>query len=92
MNKFNKSYLGGPSGSTGFLYISLFTFYKYPSTVKNKIFLLGILISDIIPLWHTLPEILIVAYPEFKSKDVPVYSLDKDPVKYVESVFKIVDL
>jgi len=92
MNKYNEPYLGGPSGSTAVLYISLFTFYEYPETLKNKILLLGVLIADYIPLWHTLPEILIIAYPEIKSKGVPVYNLSKDPIKYSRDVLKIVDL
>jgi hypothetical protein len=92
MKKYKEPYLGGPSGSTAVLYISLFTFYDYPETLKNKIFLLGLVIADYIPLWHTLPEILIVAYPEIEGKNIPVYRLSKDPVKYSKDLLKIVGL
>jgi len=92
MNKYDEPYLGGPSGSVAVLYISLFTFYKYPETLKNKILLLGISIADYIPLWHTLPEILIIAYPEIKCKSVPVYTLSEDPVTYSTKLLKMVDL
>jgi len=92
MNKYNEPYLGGPSGSASVLYISLFTFYKYPETLKNKILLLGLLIADYIPLWHTLSEILITSYPEIKGKGVPVFNLSKEPVKYSRKVLKIAGL
>jgi hypothetical protein len=82
MDKFNKRCLGGPSGSTSLMYIMLFHFYKYPFTYQNKILLLGLLISDYIPLWHTIPEILLSAYPEFNDKKIPKYTLDKDSVLY----------
>ena len=82
MDKYDKPYIGGPSGSTSLLYITLFHFYQFPFTYKNKILLLGSLIADYIPLWHTIPEILLSAYPEFKDKKIPKYTLDKDPVLY----------
>jgi hypothetical protein len=81
--KTNKTdYIGGPSGSTGLIYITLFHFYDFPFTYKNKIMLLGLLIADYIPLWHTIPEILLLAYPEFKDPSIKKYSLDKNAVVY----------
>lgn len=88
MDKFNQPYLGGPSGSTSVLYIMLFQFYKYPFTQHNKMLLLGSLIADYIPLWHTIPEILLSAYPEFKDKKIPKYTLDKNPVLYSIKILK----
>ena len=88
MTKFDSPFIGGPSGSTAVLYISLFHFYKYPFTKKNKILLLGTLIADYIPLWHTIPEILLSAYPEFKDKKIAKYTLDKNPVLYSINLLK----
>ena len=88
MNKFNKPYIGGPSGSTAVLYITLFQFYNYSFTYKNKILLLGTLIADCIPLWHTISEILLTAYPEFQDSSIPKYTLDKDPVLYSIKLLK----
>lgn len=81
--KTNKNtYIGGPSGSTGLMYIMLFHFYNYPFTYKNKIMLLGVLIADYVPLWHTISEILLLAYPEFKDPKIKKYTLDQNPVLY----------
>lgn len=88
MYKYNEPYIGGPSGSTALLYIMLFHFYKFPFTYKNKVLLLGSLIADYIPLWHTIPEILLSAYPEFKDDKIPIYNLDKDPVLYSIKLIK----
>jgi hypothetical protein len=78
----NSNYIGGPSGSTGLIYIMLFHFYNFPFSYKNKIMLLGLLIADYIPLWHTIPEILLSAYPEFKDTSIKKYSLDQNAVLY----------
>ena len=88
MNKFNKQFIGGPSGSTAVIYISLFHFYKYPFTYKNKILLLGLVIADYVPLWHTIPEIILSAYAEFKDSKIQKYTLDKNPVIYSINLLK----
>jgi len=82
MTKFNEPFIGGPSGSTSVMYISLFHFYGYPFTYKNKILLLGTLIADYVPLWHTIPEILLSAYSEFKDKKIKKYTLNNNSVIY----------
>ena len=82
MTKFSEPFIGGPSGSTSVMYISLFHFYGYPFTYKNKILLLGTLIADYIPLWHTIPEILLSAYSEFKDKKIKKYNLNNNSVIY----------
>jgi hypothetical protein len=84
----NSSYISGPSGSTSILYISLFHLYHYPFTYKNKVLLLGTLIADYIPLWHTLPEILLSAIPEFQTNKIPSYRLDKNPLSYCLRILK----
>jgi hypothetical protein len=87
MNKSEQSYLGGPSGSTSILYISLFDFYCFPATKENKILLLCVIIADYIPLWHTLTEILLSANIEL-TKYVSSYELSNDPVDYVNKIIK----
>jgi hypothetical protein len=82
MNKYNANFLGGPSGSTSLMYITLFNFYMFPFTYRNKILLLNMLIADYIPLWHSIPEILLSAYPEFKDPKIKKYSLGDNPVQY----------
>ena len=84
MNKEDEPYLSGPSGSTSIMYINLFDFYCFPKTIKNKVMLLCVIIADYIPLWHTLPEILLSANIELKAN----YTLDKEPIDYVEKIIK----
>jgi hypothetical protein len=40
------------------------------------------LIADYIPLWHSIPEILLSAYPEFKDHKIKKYTLEDNPVQY----------
>jgi len=87
MNKFGQAYLGGPSGSTSILYISLFHFYSFPETKDNKILLLCVIIADYIPLWHTLSEILLSSNVELE-KYVSSYNLTDDSVDYVYKIIK----
>lgn len=84
----NQPYIGGPSGSTALMYITLFYFYNFPFTYKNKIMLLGLLIADYVPLWHTIPEILLSAYSEFKDSKIEKYTLDKNSVLYSIKLLK----
>jgi hypothetical protein len=88
MNKYNASIIGGPSGSTSLMYITLFNFYLFPFTYRNKILLLGILIADYIPLWHSIPEILLSAYPEMKETKIKKYTLEQNSVKYCVDLLK----
>lgn len=90
MDKYDKPYMSGPSGSTALMFIILFHFYKFPFTYKNKIMILGVLIADYIPLWHTINEILLSAYAEIKDAQIPVYNMNKDPLKYVKSLLDTV--
>jgi hypothetical protein len=87
MNKTGQPYLGGPSGSTSILYISLFHFYSFPETKHNKILLLCVIIADYIPLWHTLSEILLSSNVELE-KYVSSYNLAEDSVDYVYKIIK----
>ncbi len=84
----DEQYLAGPSGSTSILYINLFDFYGLKKTKKNKIMILCLIIADYIPLWHTLPEILLSANIELKPYNTPNYHLEKDPVDYVVKLIK----
>lgn len=88
MKEYGEPYLSGPSGSTAILFIGLFDFYNYHKTQKNKIMLLCLIIADYIPLWHTLPEILLSSNVEISSKTIPKYSLDKEPVNFVYKIIK----
>ena len=88
MDKYGETYLSGPSGSTAIMFISLFQFYDFPRNEKNKIMLLCLIIADYIPLWHTLPEILLSANIELTSNNIPSYTLDKQPVNFVYNIIK----
>lgn len=88
MKKYNSPFIGGPSGSTSLMYIMLFHFYMYPFTYKNKIMLMGMLIADYIPLWHSIPEILLSAYHEFEDKKIPKYTLNENSVLYSVNLLK----
>lgn len=81
-----KKTLAGPSGSTSILYINLFYFYGMPNTKYNKVMLLAVIVADYIPLWHTLPEILLSSTIELLEVGLPRYNLKTDPVKYVDRV------
>jgi hypothetical protein len=87
MKKHGNSYLAGPSGSTALLYINVFDFYAFPRSYKNEIRLLCMLIADLIPLWHTLPEVLLSANVELHTpRTVNKYTLDMDAVDYVQKL------
>jgi hypothetical protein len=88
MMSYGEPYLGGPSGSAAILFISIFKFYQFPQTTKHKIYLLCLIIADYIPLWHTLPEILLSTNVEMKSHNIPSYNIDKEPVHYVYNIIK----
>ena len=88
MKKYNAPFIGGPSGSTSLMYIMLFHFYMYPFTYKNKIMLMGMLIADYIPLWHSMPEILLSAYHEFDDKKIQKYTLNENAVLYSVNLLK----
>jgi hypothetical protein len=81
MKKFHQPILSGPSGSTALIYIFLFQFLHLPKTRKNKIMILGVLIADFVPLWHTIPEILLNANIELK--DISSYHLQDNSIQYV---------
>ncbi len=88
MEKMNEPYLSGPSGSTSILYINLFEFYSFPKTKENKVMLLCLIIADYIPLWHTLPEILLSANVELQPFGIPNYTLDEEPVNYALKIIE----
>jgi hypothetical protein len=90
MNKFNQPILSGPSGSTALIYIFLFQFMHLPNTRKNKIMLLGLLIGDFVPLWHTIPEILLNANVELtkNEKTISSYHLQENAINYVSKLLK----
>jgi hypothetical protein len=88
MKEYGEPYLGGPSGSASILFISLFEFYGYPKNKINKVMLLCLIIADYIPLWHTLPEILLSTNIEMESMTIPTYTINKEPVHYVYNIIK----
>ena len=88
MNKYKRKFIGGPSGSAAVVYISLFHLYTFPFTRRNKIMLFGMLISDYIPLWHSIVEIIFSAYPEFNDKKIPKYSLEHNATQYAIKLLK----
>jgi hypothetical protein len=88
MQFYNKKYIGGPSGSASLLYIMLFEFYNIMDSKKNNIMLLGLIIADYIPLWHTINEILLTSYPEMKNKNIKKYTLKKNALNYSYNLLK----
>jgi hypothetical protein len=88
MKVYNKKYLGGPSGSAALLYIMLFDFYNIIDSKKNNIMLLGLIIADYIPYWHTTNEILLTSYPEMKNKNIKKYTLKKNALDYSYNLLK----
>ena len=50
--------------------------------------LFGMLISDYIPLWHSIVEIIFSAYPEFNDKKIPKYNLEHDATQYSIKLLK----
>ena len=88
MQNYNKKYLGGPSGSAALLYIMLFDFYNIIDSKKNNIMLLGLIIADYIPYWHTTNEILLTSYPEMKNKNIKKYTLKKNALDYSYNLLK----
>lgn len=88
MQFYNQKYLGGPSGSAALLYIMLFDFYNIVDSKKNNIMLLGLIIADFIPYWHTTNEILLTSYPEMKNKNIKKYTLKKNALDYSYNLLK----
>lgn len=81
---YNRKYLAGPSGSTILLFIHTFDILGYAHTPENYNLLLAAAIGNYVPLYHTLPEILMTASFELGKH----YTLDMDPVKFVIDIFK----
>jgi len=88
MQEYKEPYLSGPSGSTAILYINLFQMYNFQHTKKNIIMLLSMLVADYVPLWHTIPEILLSFNAEIQNIDIPHYKIEQDPVDYVVNIIK----
>ena len=88
MQFYNQNYLSGPSGTAPLLYIMLFDFYNIIASKRNKILLLGLIIADFTPLWHSLNEILLTSYSEIKSKKIKKYNLKKSAINYSYKLLK----
>jgi hypothetical protein len=46
------------------------------------------LVADYVPLWHTIPEILLSFNAEIQNIDIPHYKIENDPVDYVVNIIK----
>ena len=58
LNKYKKEYLAGPSGSVVLFYNFLFKIFNYDNNERNKALFLGWCISDYVPYFHSLTEVL----------------------------------
>ena len=88
LRKYNRKYLAGPSGSTVLLYIHVFDILGVERTDFNNGLLLGMIISNYVPFYHTLTEILLSSSFETKRK----YVMNMDPVKYVTTELKSIGI
>jgi hypothetical protein len=88
MKMFKRKYIAGPSGSCILLNTLVFDFLGYPETHLNKAQLLGWVIADYIPYFHTLTEILMSYCYEMDPSMGRRYNLCVDPVKYSVDLLK----
>lgn len=88
--KRNKRYSkAGPSGST-FMWINMvFGLLSVESTSENYKLLLSCIISDFVPAYHTLSEVLMIYSRENKFIEEDQYTIDKDPLKWLFKHFDI---
>jgi hypothetical protein len=80
--KYNRTYLAGPSGSAILLYNLVFKILNISE--DNKVLLLGCLIADYVPYFHTITEILITYLLEIDVK----YNISIDPVQFTKNLLK----
>ena len=76
LKKYNRKYLAGPSGSAVLLYVHVFDILGYRKSRVNNNLLLGAIIANYVPLYHTVTEILLSASFEIGDK----YVINLDPV------------
>lgn len=88
MKKYKRPYLAGPSGSTMLLYNLLFNVIGLRKDSHTPAKMLGFIIGDYIPHFHTLTEILLSFSIEI-GKD---YDISQDPVDWCIDYFKSVDI
>jgi len=84
LKKYKKTGIAGPSGSTVITIDLVFKIFGLKNDLKNRMLLLGCLIADYVPFYHTITEILISFSNEFNLN----YTLDKDPVDFTMEIIK----
>ncbi len=84
MNHYNKDAIGGPSGSIVILYDIIFKFLEIENNKQNQLLLLAIAISDYVPYYHTVDEILMAYMNEININ----YTIDKNPVEFTVRLLK----
>ena len=94
MTKYNRTCKAGPSGSTLMLMnmvFGLFGNYITPSERNQKMLLLC-MISDFVPVYHSLTEVLMIYSREYildKPNPKFAYTIDQNPVEWLVNHFKI---
>lgn len=84
LKKYNRKYLAGPSGSTVLLYVHVFDVLGYERSKLNNDLLLGTIIANYVPIYHTVTEILLSSSFETGNK----YVISMDPVEFVINEMK----
>lgn len=84
LKKYNRKYLAGPSGSTVLLYIHVFDILGFAKSKTNYNLLLGTIVANYTPLYHTVTEILLSASFEIGDR----YVINMDPVEFVVNELK----
>lgn len=95
MKKYKRTCKAGPSGSTLMLMnmvFGLFGNFIKPTPVNQKMLLLCI-ISDFVPVYHSLTEVLMIYSREYQNNPYDstfnVYTIDENPVKWLANHFGI---
>ena len=83
LSKHGRKYLAGPSGSAVLLSILVFDLLGLKKSFANIRLLLGCIICDNVPYYHSLTEVLMTYSFEVGRR----YSLDQDPVAWVLAMF-----
>ena len=84
MNEFGRHHFAGPSGSSQIYLTILFDLVGVKKTRENVELLLLCIISDFVPLYHSLTEVIMVFSQDVKKKfGYKIYTIDMNPVEWL---------
>jgi hypothetical protein len=83
MDSKSRIWKAGPSGSTFMWMNMVFSLLGIPPTEDNYKLLLLCIIADFVPMYHSLPEVLLVYSMENPHTNENLYTLDQNPIQWL---------